>query len=54
MNDLALVTSICQQREQFYRDIVQANPAQAKYLTGWLRRISEMRAFTGDANNTFA
>ena len=47
-------SKICDLREQFYRDIVTAKPTQAKYLTGWLRRISEMRAFVLDKTKTFA
>lgn len=44
-NEMEILGSICNQREQFYRSIVSNNPSQAKFLTGWLRRISEMRAF---------
>jgi len=36
---------ICDQRTQYYKNIVANNPSQAKYLNGWLRRISEMRVF---------
>lgn len=44
---------ICDQREQFYRNIVAAHPEQSKYLNGWLRRISEMRAFVINPAYTF-
>lgn len=54
MNELKLVDSICNQREQFYRDIVAANPPQARYLSGWLRRIKEMREFTTNPDRSFA
>ena len=50
---MALLNSVCQQREQFYRNIVSANPSQAKYLAGWLRRINEMKAYVTNAANTF-
>lgn len=53
LNEIQLVNSICDQREQFYRQIVANRPTQAKYLTGWLRRITEMRAFVTDPNRTF-
>lgn len=45
LNDIAVCNSICDQREQFYRNIVINNPSQSKYLAGWLRRVAEMRAF---------
>lgn len=54
LNDIQLCDSICDQREQFYRQIVVNRPTQVKYLTGWLRRITEMRAFTTDPSRTFA
>ena len=50
---MTLLNSVCQQREQFYRNIVSANPSQSKYLTGWLRRISEMKAYVTATANTF-
>lgn len=50
-NEMEILGSICNQREQFYRSIVKSNPPQAKYLTGWLRRISEMRAFVTGKDN---
>lgn len=52
-NTMTILSSVCTQREQFYRAIVRANPSQAKYLTGWLRRITEMRKFVTDPKNTF-
>jgi lysozyme family protein len=50
---ISLCNSICDQREQFYRDIVANNPSQGKFLNGWLRRINEMRKFTTDPARTF-
>jgi len=50
---MTLLNSICNQREQFYRNIVVSNPSQSKYLVGWLRRITEMRAFVTKPDNTF-
>lgn len=44
-DELTICHSICDQREKFYRDIVANKPAQARFLNGWLRRITEMRAF---------
>lgn len=52
-NQMTLLNSVCNQREQFYRAIVTKNPSQAKYLTGWLRRITEMRAYVTRPENTF-
>ena len=53
MDNIELCNSICDQRDQFYRRIVENNPSQGKYLNGWLRRINEMRAFTTNLNNNF-
>lgn len=53
LNELQLCNSICDQREQFYRQIVQKNPSQKKYLNGWLRRITEMREFVTSPSRTF-
>jgi len=50
---IALCNSICNQRDQFYRDIVANNPSQGKYLGGWLRRINEMRTFTTETTRSF-
>lgn len=50
---MSLLNNICTQREQFYRSIVASNPSQAKYLNGWLHRITEMRAFVTSPENTF-
>jgi lysozyme family protein len=44
--DIAMCNALCDIRADFYRQIVEKNPPQAKYLDGWLRRINEMRAFT--------
>jgi lysozyme family protein len=53
LNPITLCQSICNQREQFYRQIVQNNSSQAKYLNGWLRRINEMRVFSTDPKRSF-
>lgn len=45
--------SICDQRIEYYNHIVAKKPEQVKYLKGWLRRISEMLAFTTDQNHDF-
>lgn len=52
-NELDTCAKICDLRAQFYRDIVANKPTQAKYLNGWLRRITEMRAFVLDPTKTF-
>ena len=46
MNEFDLCRLLCDRREKFYRDIVAANPSQARFINGWLRRINEMRDFT--------
>lgn len=40
-----VINKLCDRREAFYRSIVANNPAQVRFLNGWLRRITEMRAF---------
>ena len=50
---IAICNSICDQRLQYYQNIIANNPNEAKYLSGWTRRIDEMRAFTTDPNGNF-
>lgn len=47
---LVTVDKICDLREAFYRNIVDVNPSQAKYLNGWVRRIREMRDYVKTLN----
>lgn len=51
---IAVCHRVCDQREAFYRAIVANKPAQARFLKGWLRRITEMRTFVTDPINTFS
>ena len=51
---IATCEAICEQRAQFYQDIVQRKPNQARFLQGWLRRCDEMREFTCDPNIDFS
>ena len=53
VDELQMCKNICDQRIQFYKDIVAKKPSQVKYLNGWLRRINEMRVFTTDPNGDF-
>jgi len=50
---IAVCNSVCDQRIAFYNNIVVQKPDQQKYLAGWLRRVSEMRAFVTDKNKQF-
>jgi lysozyme family protein len=45
VDELVTVDKIGELRAAFYRQIVELNPSQAKYLNGWLRRIDETKAF---------
>lgn len=52
-DDIEVCSRICDQRENFYRDIVARRPNQQKFLKGWLRRINEMRDFVCDPGRDF-
>lgn len=53
LDPVSVCNADCDQRAAYYNNIVANNPSQSKYLAGWLRRVSEMRAFVTDPNNTF-
>ena len=53
IDPIALCNAICDQRTQYYNNIVQQNPAMQKYLGGWIRRIEEMRTFTTNPDGNF-
>jgi lysozyme family protein len=38
VNSLNIIVSLQNRQAQFYRDLVEANPAQAKFLGGWINR----------------
>ncbi len=42
--ETALVVSYLDARRDFYQDIVDRNPAQHVFLTGWLRRVDALQA----------
>jgi lysozyme family protein len=52
-DQIVLCNAICDNREQFYQDIVANKPTQKKFLAGWFRRIKEMRDFTTDPVRKF-
>lgn len=52
-DEISICNNICDQRENFYKRIVEKNPSQEKFLKGWLRRIEEMRAFVTDPECAF-
>jgi lysozyme family protein len=52
-DEIALCNSVCDERADYYRNIVQRKPTQAKYLRGWLIRVEEMRHFVTDPDGQF-
>lgn len=45
-NDISmLINNIADQRESFYRRIVERNPSQQRFLKGWMTRITEIRDY---------
>jgi len=52
-SEIGLCNKVCDLRAKFYNDIVKNKPTSAKYLAGWLRRITEMRVFVTDSKQTF-
>jgi lysozyme family protein len=53
IDPIDLCNKICDIRAKYYQDIVANNPSQSHFLNGWLRRITEMRAFSTDPNANF-
>ena len=53
LDPIDLCNKICDIRAQYYQDIVTNNPSQSRFLNGWLRRITEMRAYTTDPSANF-
>jgi lysozyme family protein len=49
----SICNDVCDQREKFYKNIVDQDPSQQKFLAGWLRRVTEMRAFVTNKAQTF-
>lgn len=44
-NNVALICTIyCNEREKFYRAIVESRPEQSRFLRGWLNRLDRNRA----------
>lgn len=39
----AVAIDVCDQREQFYRRLVQKKPGFGRFLQGWLNRINDLR-----------
>ncbi len=51
--DIAVCHLICDYREAFYEAIMQRDPTQERFRRGWMRRITEMRAFTTNPDKSF-
>lgn len=49
MTPVAVATQYCDEREQYYRDIVAQQPSQAQFLNGWINRVNALRAACGVA-----
>jgi lysozyme family protein len=41
------IVKYCDEREAFYRQIVQRKPSQAKFLKGWMNRLNSLRREVG-------
>ncbi|WP_158095909.1 glycosyl hydrolase 108 family protein [Cloacibacillus sp. An23] len=47
--NVSLICEIyCNEREKYYRAIVESNPSQAKFLRGWLNRLARNRELIGE------
>lgn len=44
---VTLAESFCNQRETFYRDLVQRKPEMKVFLKGWLNRLNDLRRELG-------
>lgn len=46
---LSVFSPLLKYREAYYRNLVQKKPSQAKFLTGWLNRLSKLSVPAGTA-----
>ena len=53
LDEMQVLSTICDLRSQFYRDLVTAKPNLGIYLAGWLRRVDEVRAYVSDLSVSF-
>lgn len=53
LNQITVCNTICDQRDNYYKQIVFNKPAQGRFLKGWLRRNAEMREFSTNPANKF-
>jgi lysozyme family protein len=44
---------VCDQRVKYYNEIVSEDPSQQRFLRGWIRRVTEMRAFVSSPARAF-
>lgn len=47
MASIAVATQYCDEREQYYRDLVAQQPSQGQFLNGWLNRVNALRVACG-------
>lgn len=47
-----LVTEIINQRNRYYKSIVDSNPSQSKFLTGWYNRVNGTTLYCNSLKNT--
>ena len=49
MAGVAVATQFCDEREQYYRQLVAQQPSQGIFLNGWINRVNALRAACGVA-----
>lgn len=47
---VSLAGDYCDGREEYFKDIVRANPSQKKFYAGWINRLNHIRQLAGITN----